>query len=133
MDLVKGRGLVLEPETPPLEAVLGSDLVIGSVSSLVFEAALLGRRVISLQPVGLSKRKQVLRLFQRLGIPEIGTPEEAEKHIRDFIESAELIAPKPVPDMESCSGRAVEEFRKTIRELEAKQGPGKAGAEISAV
>ncbi len=117
MDLVKGRGLVLEPEAAPLETVLASDLVIGSVSSLVFETALLGRPVISLQPVGFSGPKQILRLFSRMGIPEIGSPAAAKKHLLEFIKNRSRLASRPGPAGEAWSGRAVQEFLKAIREV----------------
>jgi hypothetical protein len=54
-----------------IEAIAAADFVIGMCSSVLFEAALLGKKVVSLQP-GLSTGKlEYLRIFDRISVPKI--------------------------------------------------------------
>ena len=123
--IVRGRGLVLEPEASALEAVLASDMVVGSVSSLVCETALLGRRVVSFLPALFPGHKRTLRFFSRMNIPEISSPAEMEDRLKSFL-VGEGEAPAPLPDT-VCSGTALKVLRKTILELSEKKMPGNSG------
>jgi len=68
-----------------IEAVAASDFVMGMCSSVLFEAALLGRPVVSLQP-GLDNDKlHTLRIFDHLGIPKITRTGDAKIAVQDLV------------------------------------------------
>lgn len=70
-----------------IEAVAVSDIVIGMCSSLLFEAALRSRRVVSLQP-GLDRKKlKYLRVFDHIGVPKIITKDEARDMVIRLVDS----------------------------------------------
>jgi len=54
-----------------LEITAAADIVIGMCSSTLFEAALIGKKVISLQPNLNNNNQQYLRIFDHLSIPKI--------------------------------------------------------------
>ena len=71
-DLLAASGLLeslILADTEPLDAVCAADGVFGMCSSLLFEAALLGKKVISFQPNRNRDKLEYLRIFDRLGIP----------------------------------------------------------------
>jgi len=71
-DLLAASGLrepLILPDTEPLDAVCASDGVFGMCSSLLFEAALLGKKVVSFQPGRNRDKLEYLRIFDHLGIP----------------------------------------------------------------
>ena len=121
-ELVQGRGVVLDRDFPPVEAALASDVVVGSVSSLVFEAALLGRRVVSFQPALFPG--QTLGIFSRMGIPEVSSPREMAKLLREMIEDKGQGPEKDALGHPFAPGSAVNRIRALVRELVRPQTGG---------
>ncbi|NPU86136.1 MAG: hypothetical protein HPY65_16790 [Syntrophaceae bacterium] len=71
-DLMAASGLrepLILADTEPLDAVCAADGVFGMCSSLLFEAALLGKRVVSFQPNLNRDKLEYFRIFRHIGIP----------------------------------------------------------------
>ncbi len=71
-DLMAASGLrepLILTDTEPLDAICAADGVFGMCSSLLFEAALLGKNVASFQPNRNRDKLEYLRIFDHLGIP----------------------------------------------------------------
>jgi len=54
-----------------IEAVAAADFIIGMCSSVLFEAALLGKKVVSLQPGLLTGKLEYLRIFDHIMVPKV--------------------------------------------------------------
>jgi hypothetical protein len=54
-----------------IEAVVAGDVIIGMCSSVLFEAALLGKKVVSLQPGLTTGKLEYLRIFHHIGVPTV--------------------------------------------------------------
>ncbi|QTA87904.1 hypothetical protein [Desulfonema magnum] len=78
----------------PTDALLAADCVFGTVSSMLLEAALLKKRVVSLQPNVKKGKLQFLRIFQQLGIPTL-TNEQEIRNILNQLVSLEI----PIPNI----------------------------------
>ncbi len=84
LDAYNARPLFIEGLSA-FEAVNAADYIIGMCSSVLFEAALLGKPVVSLQP-GVTKGKlDFLRIFDHLEIPKIIYEHEAREVVFRFI------------------------------------------------
>lgn len=76
-----------------LEAVAAADYVIGMCSSLLFEAAVLGKKIVSFMP-GLKEGKlKYFRIFDHLGIPQITKASESGQIIK-FLATEKLTSPR---------------------------------------
>lgn len=83
-----------------IEAVAASDFVLGMCSSVLFEAALLGKTVVSLQPRLNKDRLHYLRIFDHLGIPKIIQVDEAKAVVQNLVNgriSASVLSKVPFP------------------------------------
>jgi hypothetical protein len=77
-----------------IDSILGSDFVLGMCSSLLFEAALIGKKIVSLQP-GLNRDKlNFLKIFDHLGVPKITEADDAKDVVNRLVN--DLI---PDPDL----------------------------------
>lgn len=80
-----GMSLPLVEGVTAIEAVAASDVVLGMCSSVLFEAALLGKAVVSLQPGMSEDQLQYLRIFDHLGIPKIVRADEAPAVVSSLV------------------------------------------------
>ena len=86
-DLLDAAGIQLRllEGISAIDAVLAADLVLGMCSSVLLEAAILGRTVVSLQPGVDENKMRYLRIFNRLGIPTIIRSGEARSAVTDLV------------------------------------------------
>jgi hypothetical protein len=70
---------------PAFDSVAASDCVLGMCSSVLFEASVMGKKVVSLQPGLRRDRLEYLRIFDRLGIPDIRSAEGAKGVVQDLV------------------------------------------------
>ena len=84
LDIYDARPLFIEGFSA-FEAVNAADYIIGMCSSVLFEAALLGKPVVSLQPGVTESKLDFLRIFDHLEIPKIIREHEARDIVYQLI------------------------------------------------
>lgn len=92
------------------EAVCASDSVIGMCSSMLFEAALLGKKVVSFQPNLERHRLQCLRIFRHIGIPVITAAADIDNAIAETVRNGRLrpdLRNSPAPLMDGQANEAL--------------------------
>jgi hypothetical protein len=72
-----------------LEMIVASDVVVGLISTLQFEAALLGRKVLCLAPGGIMSKMPFVEVFNAVGIPAVLDAAECRHVLNDFLDSSE--------------------------------------------
>lgn len=83
--LMKYSSILQVIECSSIEAIAAADYVLGMCSSSLLEAVFLKRKVVSLQP-GLKREKtEFLRVFHRLGVPEIVSAAEARITVNQLV------------------------------------------------
>lgn len=107
------------------DVIAASDIAIGMCSSTLFEAALLGKKVISLQPNMNLKRLGYLRIFNHLGITTITKVEDTKLHLNRLLNRETSL-----PDLKSmpspvCDGNASSRLIKLVEQgikIKEKEG-----------
>jgi hypothetical protein len=88
-----GVDLLVVDDCSAQEVIAASDFIIGMCSSTLFEAAILGKRVMSLQPNMNAKRLKYLRIFDHISIPKITTVDKIHD-VLDRLFNCEIGCPK---------------------------------------
>jgi|GEM_PF-5140632 len=77
----------------PIETIALSDFVVGMCSSLLFEAALLGKKIVSIQPSMNGDTLKYLRIFDHISVPKVIDSSKVRYTIEHLI-NQELDYPK---------------------------------------
>ena len=95
--------------------IIGSDYVVGMISTLLFEALIIGKPVMSIVPNAEFKKLPFTEIFQKYGITVLSHENDTRNQFIEFVSSEKNNSKSAFPDIETlCTSESVNTVLKDV-------------------